>query len=279
MINEESGFYSPEEDFIPELDNPSEYTPQEPTDSPVAKFMHDYENTFQSGDPFRIVQRASRTSEQIITTTKPYAESGLYGLSAESSKLFAHLGKQIVQSGQDQNIASPLRFSGDSSTRMSGFVSRPLASDYKSLFEKPGEFKASFFQFQQEEIVTELLKRSDPTTILTQRATFTSTVPDDTTAQILLGNELTYAAGSALRSSRSSVLGIQSYASFHPKVGYVGDPQRGFTAFLGTQNITPALAGNNSLETLMVFSSPGQRAILLTLVELLNNPSDKKFIS
>lgn len=230
-------------------------------DSPVAQFLDEFEDTVWTGDPFRLVQRVARTSEQVLASTQS-GSTGLYGLSAESSRLFAHLGRQVAESSRDVNQTRPLKFAGDPERRLGGFMSRALPSDYQSLLQKSGEFKATFFQFQQEGVVSSLLRRTDPTTLVTQRVGFTSPNADQTTAQILLGNELTYAAGSALRSPRHNVLGVQAYASFHPKVGYVGDPQKGFTAFLGTQNITPALGGNNSLETLMVFSTPGHRALV-----------------
>lgn len=229
--------------------------------SPVRRFMDDFEQTLDSGDPFRITQRTARESRQVLAETQAQPQSGLFALSEKTNNAFRFLGERTAQSAREMVPKSRLKIPGQHTGRLQGFVSRALPSDYSEILQRPGEFKASFFQFQQEDVVNTLLQRSDPTTLVTQRPRFTSPTADETTAQILLGNELTIQAGSALRRPNHSVLGVQSYASFHPKVGYVGDPQRGMTAFLGTQNVTPALAGNNSLESLMVFSTPGYQSI------------------
>jgi len=231
------------------------------TESPASRFVNDFEDTLKTGDPFRLVQRVARTSTEVLADAKPDSRSGLFPLSQSANQAMQSMGERVVQSALSTEQPSRLRISGTQTSRLQGFTSRALASDYQSLLERPGEFKATFFQFQQESVVSSLLKRTDPTTLITQRAAFTSPRADQTTAEILLGNELTYAAGAALRLPTHNVLGVQSYASFHPKVGYVGDSQKGFTAFLGTQNITPALQGNNSLETLMTFTTPGTRAV------------------
>jgi hypothetical protein len=93
----------------------------------------------------------------------------------------------------------------------------------------------------------------------------------ETTGQILAGNRLSLDVGQLLQQQRglqeSPIVGVDATASFHPKIGYAGDDRRGYRAFIGSQNITPALANNNSLETLMVFNRPSTRNALSSETE------------
>jgi hypothetical protein len=260
-----------------QLDGEEEGSPSSPevqVDSPVAAFLDEFELNNITGDPFRIVQKVGRSSHLIASSTAD-PSSGLYGLSDRTSTLFNHLGRQVAQSSPD--IINPRRLNLPDVNKPSGFISRALPDTYRSLIEQPGELKGVFFQFQQESVSASLMRRVEPTTLVTQRPMFSSPRADETTAQILLGNELTYRANADLQSPQNRVIGVQSYASFHPKIGYVGD-ESSRTAFIGTQNITPALAGNNSIESLLVLQSNApstpagqvERALVTEIYQMTN---------
>jgi hypothetical protein len=251
--------------------------------SPVADFIEDFERN-SSGDPFRLTQKYAREGVDIIADVNNNS-SGLSGISTESQSLFNHLSKRLINSAPVINKRNEKvnNFISDTlSTRLlnpgertesgiqPGFVGRAGTKEYLNLINQPGEFKGVFFQFQQESVVSQLIQRKDSWQLTTQRLAFSPNASKDektTTAQILAGNEVTISAGNLLNKSANPVTAVKAYGSFHPKVGYVGDTKKGFTAFLGTQNITPALANNNSIETLMVFNRPGTNNLVANKVE------------
>ena len=281
------GIDSDEEELLtPEEENISEVQAEPIPSSPVEAQFSEFESN-STGDPFRAIQSASRKFGEKFKGLQE-GTGGLYDPSAEADKLFSGLANRVVSSASQidsrTNTLSNTSISQSldgfrpnnagqigSSNISTGFIGRAGISEFRNLISQPGRLQGSFFQLQQQEIVSSLSQRRDSFTLVNQKLTFSdptnsviSNINARATSSILSGNELTAKVGEAIQRrdnlTANPVMQIRSFASFHPKIGFVGDREAGGVAFIGTQNITPALKGNNSLETMMSFSMlPGSK--------------------
>lgn len=151
-----------------------------------------------------------------------------------------------------------------------GFVGRPGVEEYKRLFSSGSKVKASFFQFQQRSVISQMvLDKNTSWEIATQHYSLgqlESNVSRDDMAKdidslidIYGGNTLAMEVSNLLAEQGREdlqIYGVKSIGSFHPKVGYVSNEENevGY-AFIGSQNLTPALEGRNTIESMFVFSS------------------------
>ena len=260
--------------------NPDERPPLIP-DGPVDNFFNEFDAN-HTGDPFRNIQEASRKFGEKFQAVES-GTGGLYDSSETANRLFSNMAEGLFNSSSSinerqsklQNLSLINRldsYSPSATGRLgsepltTGFVGRAGISEYRNIINQPGKLQGVFFQLQQKDILSSLVNRKDSFSLVTQKLTFANNSVDNTrtTASILAGNEISAAIGRSIQTrdnlTSNPVLQIKSFASFHPKVGFVGDREKGGTAFIGTQNLTPALSGNNSLETLMSFSMlPGAR--------------------
>lgn len=142
---------------------------------------------------------------------------------------------------------------------MSGFAARPTQYDWYSLFQGEGRdqlgFVGTVFQTQQTDVVSALLRRSGPTQMITQGYREGG---DSTSMEILLGNDVAAAAARQRDAANPRIRTLQMdtpMGSLHAKLGAFYD-ERGVTqlAFIGGQNITPALERTTTIEDMVVFN-------------------------
>ena len=183
--------------------------------------------------------------------------------STSSKALFARNANAIIRSSpsilkvRERTSFTAQSLINKSSTKThTPFYSRPDESVYTGLIKEPGSFKASFFQFQEVNVLAALNNKKD-FSILTQDIGQDSIYGDSassarTTASILGGNRLSMNVAERYADSRRTIRGVTSFGSFHPKVGYTNT-----RSFIGTQNITPTLARKSSMESLLVFRRDG----------------------
>lgn len=265
-------FWGQEEDVTPVPSEGEESDPMKQS-AAIREWVDDLEGRGDR-DAFSILSNAARREGDRFK-----ADDSLQ-VSSKSRELFRHLGRSELASsetiaGSYSRKYSELvgEFEGFKPTKAgsklasggvtTGFVSRAGVEEYKNLLDVSGEFKGVFFQFQQRDLAAQVMKRSDPTTILTQALDFNESSGTDlkqlrTRASILAGNELLEQMSEQGRQSGRTNLNIETVktaGAFHPKVGYVGDPNQKQYAFIGTQNITNALARRQSIESLLIFEN------------------------
>ena len=148
-----------------------------------------------------------------------------------------------------------------------GFQSRPDTSFYQQLLAGPAleggsvELNATFFQFQNTDIIQTLFNKGVSFKIVTQQLDAKDFAGDN--AQkigILAGNELILNATDTLNANRTvlnknEAKGVKYHNSFHPKIGYStinrvdGSTYR--IGFIGTQNITAATSRHSTIESML----------------------------
>lgn len=143
--------------------------------------------------------------------------------------------------------------------QVQNFVSRADIGTYNMLLNQPGKFRGTFFQLQNTQFLSKLLTREGGYEMVTQQYSQETNKVEDNRVRILAPNDLGIAASARQRqqgiNTNSSIQGVKYAGSFHAKVGYVGDENGEYTAFIGTQNITPALSRHSSIESLFMIKS------------------------
>lgn len=152
-----------------------------------------------------------------------------------------------------------------------GFLSRPQLDDYRSLFRQGSFLSASYFQFQQLEVLSEVDQKARfelalqmPTRMFTPDPIEHKTAyerqfdhAEQAHKQLQMFGENILAAGAldAATDRNRRVFRKVAPLSFHPKLGYVAEDKRTspLYAWIGTQNITSALTRNRTLENILVF--------------------------
>lgn len=237
--------------------------PGSPTFRQLEEF---YENAY--GDPFQLAAKThsllgpgyySRTIQG--STIHSYPSSTGSELIQREANRFIRSADQYLES-RDKSDA---RLTLERRESLSGFLGRGQVSTYRQLLSGD-RVRASFFQFQQREIVASTLNQPDIKVVTQSLNSFSSLYDrsnlaqqDEVIGSIFSGNELSVAA--ANRKRPGSILKLSAPGSFHPKVGYSVNANE-FTAFIGSQNITTALSRNNTVETLLAFSSNPKRGSL-----------------
>jgi hypothetical protein len=224
-------------------------------DSPVERhFRRFYANVY--GDPFRQVQRAAETFGERWVQLQ--GGGRLTPPAAEALDLVAGRLRQGAPFSSAGPASAVRRLYGQEPTDW--FQDRPDLAYYQRLFAQPGELRLTYFQLQQADLLRQLLRRADPTTVALQRLDVGTGGDRDPiltvesarrTASILAGNEVTYRAlqsSSTASPSPLEVIGVYHPSSMHIKAGYGSQ-----VAFISTQNLTPALTTNNTVETLLQF--------------------------
>lgn len=183
----------------------------------------------------------------------------------------------FAQSNREyRDVVGRLQANAESSTRLSdgrphGFMSRPNLKETRSLFESGDYLSASYFQLQNPEVLASLPENFELTVQIPNR-TFMPKHDHlengqqmreqemETALSIYGGNLAAMEAvkDMSLRQSGSKLFNYKvAPMSFHPKVGYTEKDEQGQLAWIGTQNITMALAGNSTMENLLVFRGGG----------------------
>lgn len=143
------------------------------------------------------------------------------------------------------------------------YYSRPGVKDYTDLFLSGDSMRGVFFQFQNTQLIANIMNSGKGFDVLTQTLNEKAFEhADNTKINILAGNELAIAVTSDSNgtvASNQNVYGIESDDSFHPKLGYIpsktSQGMRYELAFISTQNMTPALSTNKTIESLLVLNS------------------------
>ena len=145
-------------------------------------------------------------------------------------------------------------------SKFAKFYSRPGVKTYRDLFTSGESFRGIYFQFQNNDLLSVMMsKKGTSFQVVTQQLDAKAfDEKDNTRISILAPNELSI--GIANRSNTRSIYGATSDSSFHPKLGYIPKVDGKGTisyslAFIGSQNITPALSSNRTIESLLVFDS------------------------
>ena len=149
------------------------------------------------------------------------------------------------------------------SSHFSKFYSRPNVKNYTDLFTASNQgVRGVFFQFQNTDLVSNLMTAGKPFEILTQQIDSKAMENNENIRRnILAGNELFIAITNRpgeISSKPQKAYGITSEdSSFHPKIGYTPSKSGNTNslAFIGTQNVTPALSKNKTIESLLVLHS------------------------
>lgn len=236
-------------------------------DESVEKQFRDFEDNtldpYKSIGKFAARQRAkfNNNYDRVNNTDTDTA------ISPAGASLLNYSAKQAYQS--TNNVARSYELSKFNTTRLLGYsslepgnvnsngslttglINRPGVEEYNTLFaDSNGSLNASFFQLQNKNIVGTILNRQNETVLNIQGLIPSS---DGKAEKILAGNEITYRLAALSNSAGNSVLQInRAYATtddgiIHPKVGFNDN-----YAFIGTQNITNALNGNNTQENFLV---------------------------
>ncbi|MFB6282860.1 MAG: hypothetical protein ABEK59_02870 [Halobacteria archaeon] len=188
---------------------------------------------------------------------------------AYRQRLQAPRAKPRITSPEGMRKASPE--TTEQPEIQTGFIPRPRTEDYVSLFSfgsgrEDAELGAAYFQLQQREAVQALLSRTGTTRLVTQGMDQAAS-RDKSGVDILAPNTVTKGLAEKIRNAdvlnaRSGSLDVhltqKDRTSFHPKIGYVKGGNKEddrLYAFLGTQNITPALDKNATLESLLVLDA------------------------
>jgi hypothetical protein len=240
-----------------------------------------------TGDPFSYIQKAARSGEI------KFANEG--SLTLNSKRIINQVSIQEIR-----NLENPLpdrrrRYSStfDQVKNTGGFISRPKVEDYQSIFEIDETFRGSFFQLQQRDVLKSLLTREKRTELAYQEADITNKQKqgqenkteeeklkeeenEKTRASILSPNKVTENIIKNRTDNKNNILlnPVISEGSFHPKIAVVGD-----IGIVGTQNLTSALAGNKSIESLLVFKKDenNPRSVGSVVVDELNQTLDSIF--
>jgi hypothetical protein len=153
-----------------------------------------------------------------------------------------------------------------------GFLSRPKVSDYQAMFAQGTRLAASYFQFEQMDVISSLPEQYDIAVALPSRIFSPTPIlhqPSLEQGYDYEGQALTQARihGGTLMaatvlddpSHQRRIYGKIAPLSFHPKVGYVEDESevkdesRIAVSWIGTQNLTKALERNRTMENILVF--------------------------
>lgn len=269
-------------------------------DSPIKQQFDDLEAGY-SGDPFRSIKSTNWLLDKVDPSSPTDVQAANEFYSGYSRKILAsasdvmernrrmHGGfmssddlTRYVANSKFQSAGlytNTIRNQGDQEVSIpgigSGFVSRPGEEDYLRLFNNASLVKASFFQYQNEAVISQQVTSRGQFHVSTQLYDPNLTSSDSREERnksfgILNPNNLSVRVSQELNSPAKSVRGLRSPGSFHPKVGFVKggygmeeDPGASY-AFLGTQNITPSLGGRNTIESLLIFDSrmPEQKGIV-----------------
>lgn len=200
-----------------------------------------------------VVQQYRQSIEQ------NYPVSSFLAGGANSSQVQSDMQVLSPEMAAGMELVAQQQGSTQAQRQFARFYSRPGVKTYKKLFNSGETFRGVYFQFQNNDLVNQLLHGPTNYEILTQqldRQAFEAS--DNTRINILAGNELMIGVGN--QSPDRNVYGVQSSSSFHPKVGYIPDKNSTGTmtyrlAFIGSQNITSALSNNRTVESLLVFDS------------------------
>ena len=228
---------------------------------------------FAGSDPYRKIQESVRDNryevqnsrefrEKIVNDVTSYfsqkeisqREDGSYGISEGARQLTNRRKRRRSRLETGKEERRPLK---------SGFIPRPGSEEYSSLFnlgadDEKSELTVSYFQLQQREQVQNLMSHMGKVTALTQKWDIDSD-KDSVSANILAPNMLTKSIAERINDSAEVITtSKEAGTSFHPKMGYTKTGQgsnQHIYAFIGTQNITPALDKNNTLESLLVLDA------------------------
>jgi hypothetical protein len=248
-----------------------------------------FQNYYENQTTIENLEENRRARQFIRSSAKRFIESSdfiygktnrLYGAQTEFQPLLS--GYSPTSGGQYYN--DPVLNSSKTIPKYklsSGFVSRAGLEEFTRMFASGDIVKVSMFQFQQENILAQMVQQKNTSwEVATQRLTFDHLSSKGTALgnlgingealraeqsqikekiSILGGNELSLEISNLLSDqNRSSMYGVRSIGSFHPKVGYVtstgaeeGDGS--LMTFLGSQNITPTLNTRNTVETMLMF--------------------------
>jgi len=219
---------------------------------------------FPGSDPFRQIQHSIREYESILSRSKEAREA----ISSQVTSYYAD--REVIQGqiskGAIQNVQRRKRrvsrLESEGQKLKSGFIARPGSEEYTSLFrlgadQEDSELVVSYFQLQQREQVQNLMTHMGKVTALTQKWDIDN--ESSVGAKILAPNMLTKSIAERINTDTEVVTtNKEPGTSFHPKVGYTKTGQgsnQQIYAFIGTQNITPALDKNNTLESLLVLDA------------------------
>jgi len=198
------------------------------------------------GDPFRNLQRASELFE---------AKMGRHG------SILDQVGDQLARSS-GYNFTQREQYrerTGLLPALQTGLVFQPQSSFYEERFGAQGAtVQGTIFQLQQREVVSSLIGGGAMGRVFTQ--VFEAGLSDSTTgAQIVGPNEISLRASRAAQELRGQrgvrIEGVRAMGSFHAKVGYVQMPDGEEYAFLGAQNITPAIERGSSFNPVLSLRS------------------------
>ena len=243
------------------------------TEGSVEKQFREFENTLT--DPYATVKNFAQSQREKFNngyapeTVNPNRlnTNPAIRLSDRATSLFNYAAQSIVESsstvlrrqemrglnqghhlvGYTSNDSGSIVNNGNETSIVTGLINRPGVQEYNNLFsDSYGTLNATFFQFQNKEVVSGLLQRQNETKIVTQGLIPSSTGKANA---ILANNEIT--AQLSNLPNRSNLTITRAYSdtesSIHPKMGY-NDKY----AFIGTQNLTNALPKYNTQENLLV---------------------------
>lgn len=243
------------------------------TEGSVEKQFREFENNLT--DPYATVKNFAQTQREKFNngyapeTVNPNRlnTNPAIRLSDRATSLFNYAAQSVVESsstvlrrqemrglnqgyhliGYTSNDSGSIVNNNGERSIVTGLINRPGVQEYNNLFsDSYGTLNATFFQFQNKEVVSNLLQRQNETKIVTQ-----GLIPNSTgkANEILASNEIT--AQLSNLPNRGNLTITRAYSntesSIHPKMGY-NDKY----AFIGTQNITNALPKYNTQENLLI---------------------------